>query len=460
MNICPHCMTHPCCCTDLAHHHTHSHVWSHLPQQVELSRVELTNLITAPIVDTGMVSTNLCNCGKCNQLNSSCNCADKKDSCPTNKPISIAKIGNKLIISMNDCTYYEVDLSVLDMKSINATDVVVTKVSYDSIKHSITVTYRNNQTGDETEVVANLNPEIHLVKGSIDPKLNKLVLVNNDSSVVEIPLDAITAGITNNISNIIDNAITSTTNNIINNLKSQKIEKTELVGTTYTITLSNSDKFSTDFSALINGADKYVKSGAVLNNKKLTLTFNDSSTIDIDLSALVTSSSTVLITGGKIVGNNMVLDLSDNTKINIDITELLKQAVDTVTNNIQTTIVNNATNHIINNILKLGYAINTQTIDYATVDADLNGRTLIRCDKNGNQTITINKPDPATDAEKVGTAVIVRKTNGAVGTTLTLVAGSGVTLSPVDATILRRVGSSVTLVYVGSGVWDIFGELP
>ena len=71
-------------------------------------------------------------------------------------------------------------------------------------------------------------------------------------------------------------------------------------------------------------------------------------------------------------------------------------------------------------------------------------------------TITLTKPGDSF----IGKALIVRKTNGNVGTFVTLKAGDGVTISPADSTPLRRVGSSATLVYTGGGNWDVFGELP
>ena len=149
--------------------------------------------------------------------------------------------------------------------------------------------------------------------------------------------------------------------------------------------------------------------------------------------------------------------MSNNTSIDVDITGLISDIVNQVTNNIESTVIENATNQVINNFLKLGYRINTQDSNYTLVQDDFDGRTVVRMNSASNQTLTVIKPD---SEEKIGTVVMVRRSNGNAGTLLTLVAGKGVTLSPVDISPLRRIGSSVSLVYIGNGHWDVFGELP
>lgn len=111
---------------------------------------------------------------------------------------------------------------------------------------------------------------------------------------------------------------------------------------------------------------------------------------------------------------------------------------------------------IFDKLLKLGYRINTQDDDYTLTHDDFDGRTIIRANKNGNQAITITKP---TD-EFIGKAIVIRKTNGDIGTFVSLVTSEGVTISPIDSTPIRRIGSAVTLVYIGNGLFDVFGELP
>lgn len=101
------------------------------------------------------------------------------------------------------------------------------------------------------------------------------------------------------------------------------------------------------------------------------------------------------------------------------------------------------------------YRLVDQAEDYTLLDADFDGRTIIRATKDGDQIIKIPRPPEAFK----GKSVIVRKVAGGVDTTL-LLQEEGSTLSPPDATMLRRVGSTVTLMYTGDGNWDIYGELP
>lgn len=127
-----------------------------------------------------------------------------------------------------------------------------------------------------------------------------------------------------------------------------------------------------------------------------------------------------------------------------------------LTNNTTITVNNKDGSTATIDISGMGYTLKTENNHYTTQAADFNGFTIIRANYNGDQTITLTKPDDSF----IGKALIVRKTNGGVGTFVTLKAGAGVTISPADSTPLRRVGSSATLVYTGGGNWDVFGELP
>ena len=338
-----------------------------------------------------------------------------QSKCPTNRIISISRLGDKVVVTLNDCTYYEADLSTIDFSTFSTgSGLTVISVKAKESGNVLEVTYRDINTGEITKE------------------------------------DVIIEGDTQDIENLI--------NNLNNKIDANKIKSTELNNGTYTITLKDNTKFDTDFSGLIT-ADKFVNSGAVISGNKLQLSFNDGSIIEIDLSSIVVASSgeTVLITGGSINGNILTLNLSNNTSIDVDITGLISDIVNQVTNNIESTVIENATNQVINNFLKLGYRINTQDSNYTLVQDDFDGRTIVRMNSASNQTLTVIKPD---SEEKVGTVVMVRRSNGNAGTLLTLVAGEGVTLSPVDISPLRRIGSSVSLIYIGKGHWDVFGELP
>ena len=338
-----------------------------------------------------------------------------QSKCPTNRIISISRLGDKVVVTLSDCTYYEADLSTIDFSTFSTVSgLTVISVKAKESSNVLEVTYRDINTGKITK-------EDVIIKGDIQ-----------------------------DIENLI--------NNLNNKIDANKIKSTELKNGTYTITLKDNTKFDTDFSGLIT-ADKFVNSGAVISGNKLQLSFNDGSIVEIDLSSIVVTSSgeTVLITGGSIKGNTLTLNLSNNTSIDVDITGLISDIVNQVTNNIESTVIENATNQVINNFLKLGYRINTQDTNYTLVQDDFDGRTIVRMNSASNQTLTVIKPD---SEEKIGTVVMVRRSNGNTGTLLTLVAGEGVTLSPVDISPLRRIGSSVSLIYIGNGHWDVFGELP
>lgn len=375
---------------------------------------------------------NLSKCCKCSYTRCRCDTVKKKavvtkscnksepskvtqSKCPTNRIISISRLGDKVVVTLNDCTYYEADLSTIDFSTFSTgSGLTVISVKAKESGNVLEVTYRDINTGEITKE------------------------------------DVIIKGDTQDIENLI--------NNLNNKIDASKIKSTELNNGTYTITLKDNTKFNTDFSGLIT-ADKFVNSGAVISGNKLQLSFNDGSNVEIDLSSIVVTSSgeTVLITGGSINGNTLTLNLSNGTNIDVDITGLISGIVNQVTNNIESTVIENATNQVINNFLKLGYRINTQDSNYTLVQDDFDGRTIVRMNSASNQTLTVIKPD---SEEKIGTVVMVRRSNGNAGTLLTLVAGEGVTLSPVDISPLRRIGSSVSLIYIGNGYWDVFGELP
>lgn len=142
-------------------------------------------------------------------------------------------------------------------------------------------------------------------------------------------------------------------------------------------------------------------------------------------------------------GNGYWLDLkrSDNTLVSVDFTNTVGVIED----------------KIYNRITKTGYRIVTANKDYTLTAADFDGRTVVRGTKVTGQTVTITKP-PKEDF--VGLTVIIRKVGGNGKNYLTITAGEGVTLTPTDVSPLRRDGSSATLVYIGNGVYDVYGELP
>lgn len=190
--------------------------------------------------------------------------------------------------------------------------------------------------------------------------------------------------------------------------------------------------------------DVVVSSGELIGKDTIRLLRSDGNNVDIDITGLGVADIPYITGGGFVTRDNgywLDFTRSDNTVIAVDMTDIIHTVEHTVYARVMNT----------------GYRINTQADDYTLGGNDFNGRTIVRADKDGEQTITIPKPG---SENFIGKSIIVRKTNGALGTLTLLKAGAGVTLSPDDASPLRRVGSTTTLTYIGNGLYDVTGELP
>lgn len=74
------------------------------------------------------------------------------DKCPTNKITHIGKVGNSLVVTLDDCTFYKTSLDKLDTPSFSTINKVVTKI--EPADKGITLTLHNQITGEEkTELV-------------------------------------------------------------------------------------------------------------------------------------------------------------------------------------------------------------------------------------------------------------------------------------------------------------------
>ena len=244
-------------------------------------------------------------------------------------------------------------------------------------------------------------------------------------------------------------------------------------GDTQTIRVTNNDNSIVDIDVSeLKDQNTFVRSGSVVGTQ-LNLVRTDGQTVSIDMSGFSTADNDTLVTGGSLTGHTLTLTLSNGGRVEIDLSGLsvgkdspyivsgvfvernggywldFTRNDGTHVNVGMTDIINKIIQTVFDMVMRMGYRINTQADDYTLTGDDFNGRTIVRADKDGDQTITIPKP---TSEDFVGKAIIVRKTNGTAGTFVNLVAGSDVSLLPEDATPVRRVGSSVTLVYVGNGV--------
>ena len=251
-------------------------------------------------------------------------------------------------------------------------------------------------------------------------------------------------------------------------------------GDTQTIRVTNNDNSTVDIDvSALKDQNTFVRSGSVVGTQ-LNLVRTDGQTVSIDMSGFSTADNDTLVTGGSLTGHTLTLTLSNGGSVDIDLSGLsvgkdspfivsgvfvsrdggywldFTRNDGTKVNVDMTAIINELVNTLRTQILGMGYTLKTENNHYTTQAEDFNGFTIIRANHNGDQTITLTKPDDSF----IGKALIVRKTNGGVGTFVTLKAGGGVTISPADSTPLRRVGSSATLVYTGGGNWDVFGELP
>lgn len=219
------------------------------------------------------------------------------------------------------------------------------------------------------------------------------------------------------------------------------------------LSLNNGSKVNVDLSSLqvSNGEDIHLATGELLEDKILELTLNNGDQISVDLTEIIPEANPYIVSGSLDKRDNgYYLDFirNDNSTVTVDMTDIINEIMDTVTQR----------------LLDTGYRINTVNDDYTLTGDDFNGHTIIRANKDGD--ITINIPRPPSE-DFIGKAVNIRKTNGDVGTFTYLDTSipdtedsSYVTLVPLDASPIRRIGSAVSLVYVGNGVWDIYGELP
>lgn len=75
--------------------------------------------------------------------------SSQNNTCPTNSITHIGKVGNKIVVTMDDCTFYTTSLDKLDLASFNTVAEVVTDVSKQDDKFIITKT--NLFTGEVKE---------------------------------------------------------------------------------------------------------------------------------------------------------------------------------------------------------------------------------------------------------------------------------------------------------------------
>ena len=75
-----------------------------------------------------------------------------QSKCPTNRIISISRLGDKVVVTLNDCTYYEADLSTIDFSTFSTgSGLTVISVKAKESGNVLEVTYRDINTGEITK---------------------------------------------------------------------------------------------------------------------------------------------------------------------------------------------------------------------------------------------------------------------------------------------------------------------
>ena len=105
----------------------------------------------------------------------------------------------------------------------------------------------------------------------------------------------------------------------------------------------------------------------------------------------------------------------------------------------------------------VAYLFNDITKAYTVKSSDLTGRTIIRAGGNTDYSITIPVLTGLDNINFVGKTLNIRSNTDNY---ITIIKNSGVTINSLDALILRRNSSTISLVYLGNQVWDVYGELP
>ena len=69
--------------------------------------------------------------------------------CPDNTVKKIGKVGSKIIITMDDCTFYQASLDKLDLASFNKIATVITDIQ--KVDNKLVITKTNQLTGEIKE---------------------------------------------------------------------------------------------------------------------------------------------------------------------------------------------------------------------------------------------------------------------------------------------------------------------
>lgn len=198
-------------------------------------------------------------------------------------------------------------------------------------------------------------------------------------------------------------------------------------------TLQDVATFKIDVGYLKNAPDKYVTDLSYSDTtNKLRLQRSDGEELSTDI--LIPTLPSKIVTDITQNGDIVTITYQDNTTSTITVGSSGNVTLPEVRN------------------------ITIEEQEYTPSGEDFNGNTIIRMNNNSLM-VTFNLVKPPVEADFINKSIIVRKTGGDQDTLCDIVCGTGVTIIPADANVLRRVGSTYEFVYIGNGVYDAYGEL-
>lgn len=266
----------------------------------------------------------------------------------------------------------------------------------------------------------------------VDVDLSNYYTKAQADSAIKIATDEVS-----NVSETLVNYYTKTQSDNRYPLKTDNYTKTESDGK-YALKIDYYTKGQSDSKYLtsvnLNGYFTTVSAGQMETRLNQRIDTVIGGTQDVDLSNYYTK--------GQVYARSETYSRTETyTRLEVD------NKLSTITQN-----VTNLTNSITNFVPK--YRIVSIADNYTVTSADLKGDTIIRSTRAGDCRITI----PAIGANMVVGHVISIRQVPATGN-VTIVGASGVTINPNDSLVLRRAGSTATLVYVANNTFDLITEL-
>lgn len=192
---CCHCHCHPCEC------HTHKiYSLNNVPKIINATVLSTSPLSNKPSTNVYDGTDDCSNTTDACSPTTSIKPTSTSSCCPTNNIVKVVQSGNKLIVTMDDCTFYEVPISALDKKSLVSDSVFVTSVTRHPTKPSVNVTYVDVSTG------ATRTEEVDVSQVIVDVFVNKgmlsgatLQFTNTQGETFEVSLEEFKKSLINSV---------------------------------------------------------------------------------------------------------------------------------------------------------------------------------------------------------------------------------------------------------------------